>query len=185
MNFFPSLPTRDHSPRFLCSSIFPSYFLSYPFPTFQTLPQRREDANRDAQRTTFLGGHMDSIVKEKEAPFSHSRPQRPLLWHLHSLCISNLLYQPYENPNSSTISSGLSSLGIFLFLFFWVKFDRGLILGRFCSLMTHYLWTSRWGSRWLLTIRMAVFGSRLLMPITALVFEYFIFQFECSLDLFN
>ncbi|RVW86863.1 hypothetical protein CK203_036025 [Vitis vinifera] len=47
---------------------------------------------------------MDSIFKEKEAPFSHSCPQRPLLWHLHPLCISNLLYPPHQNPNSSTIS---------------------------------------------------------------------------------
>ena len=113
---------------------------------------------------------MDSIFKEKEAPFSHSCPQRPLLWHLHPLCISNLLYPPHQNPNSSTISPGLSSLLIFIFL---VKFDWALILGRFCSLMIHCLWVSRWDSRWLLTTRMADLGSRLLMPITALVFEFF------------
>lgn len=128
---------------------------------------------------------MDSIVKEKETPFSHSCPQRSLLRHHRSLCISNLLDSPYQNPNSSTVSSGLFRLSIFSSSFSSLKFDWALFLGWFCSLMTHCSCASRWDSRWLLTTRVAVSGSQLLMPTTALVFEFFYISVQLSIGSFQ
>lgn len=92
-----------------CSFIVGMYSLSLFLPPLH--PLYYKDANRNAQRPTVFGRHMESTFKGEEAPLPHSCPQGPLPRHLHTLLIPNLLYPTHQNPNPPILPSGL-----------WVKF---------------------------------------------------------------
>ena len=121
---FPLILYRRSSEGFLSKTCSQNYSFSSET-HFSQVETIEKDGNGNAEGATILSGHMDSIFKEKEASFLNPCPQRSLLWDLHPLLFSYLLYPSHQDSAPSTLPPGLSLFSSFrdahLFFFFnWV-----------------------------------------------------------------
>lgn len=160
------LPPSYITKNFISPSTFPSFFSPKHF-------TEERDADRDAERRTVLGRHMDTLFNAKTTSFLNTRSQRSLTRDHNLQFLSNLLYASHHNSHSPLLPPGLPPI-LLIYVDIWrmcLQLIIDLYIDCFCSLIDRCLWILRWETRLLFVILMAILLSPLSMLIIVLVFH--------------